>query len=73
MKLKVSIRPEKEGGYSVAIPAIPGCVSQGETIEEALDNIREAAEGMLEVANEQDPWEGLDLDPAEKILREINL
>lgn len=33
---------EDEGGYSVWIPSLPGCASQGETFEEALDNIKEA-------------------------------
>ena len=49
MKLKVIIRPETVGGYSVSVPALPGCHSQGETIEEAMTNIREAAELWLEV------------------------
>jgi antitoxin HicB len=40
--------PEGEGGYSVTVPALPGCVSQGETREEALAMIREAIEGYLE-------------------------
>ena len=40
--------PEKVGGYSVTIPALPGCVSQGETFEEALKNIKEAAELYIE-------------------------
>ncbi len=50
MKLKVMLRPESVGGYSVSVPALPGCHSQGETREEALANIREAAELWLEVA-----------------------
>lgn len=33
---------EKEGGFSVWVPALPGCASQGETFEEAMDNIKEA-------------------------------
>ncbi len=40
--------PEERGGYSVIIPALPGCISQGETFEEALANIKEAAELYLE-------------------------
>ena len=40
--------PEEVGGYSVVIPALPGCISQGETFEEALKNIKEAAELYLE-------------------------
>jgi predicted RNase H-like HicB family nuclease len=50
MKLKVLLWPESAGGYSVSVPALPGCYSQGETREEALENIREAAELWLEVA-----------------------
>jgi predicted RNase H-like HicB family nuclease len=52
MKLIVLIRPESVGGYSVSVPALPGCYSQGETREEALENIREAAELWLDVAVE---------------------
>ena len=52
MKLKVLVRPESMGGYSVSVPALPGCHSQGDSLEEALENIREAAELWLEVATE---------------------
>jgi predicted RNase H-like HicB family nuclease len=39
----VVLTPEiEEGGYSVSVPALPGCVSQGETVEEAIANIRDA-------------------------------
>jgi antitoxin HicB len=51
MKLKVLLRPESLGGYSVSVPALPGCHSQGET-REALENIREAAELWLEVVSD---------------------
>lgn len=50
MKLKVLVQAEEVGGYSVSIPALPGCYSQGDTFDEALSNIREAAELWLEVA-----------------------
>jgi predicted RNase H-like HicB family nuclease len=53
MKLKVIIHPAEEGGYWVEAPALPGCVSEGDTLEEALANIREAAEGWLEVASDR--------------------
>lgn len=46
--------PEETSGYSVTIPALPGCVSQGETFEEALENIREAAELYLEDMKESE-------------------
>jgi antitoxin HicB len=52
MKLKVILAPEEEGGFSVAVPALPGCYTQGETVEEALDNAREAAEAWLEASND---------------------
>jgi len=44
----VVLAPEEDGGYSVAVPALPGCVSQGRTREEALSMIREAIELYLE-------------------------
>jgi len=52
MKLKVLVRCESVGGYSASVPALPGCYSQGETVKEALENIREAAELCLEVASD---------------------
>ncbi|KAA0001498.1 MAG: type II toxin-antitoxin system HicB family antitoxin [Thermoplasmata archaeon] len=48
MKLKVVIEAQEEGGYTVYVPSLPGCISQGETIEEALNNIKEATELYLE-------------------------
>ncbi len=45
---EVVLTPEAEGGFSVAVPALPGCASQGETREEALSMIREAIEVYIE-------------------------
>jgi antitoxin HicB len=42
-----------EGGYWVKVPALPGCVTQGETIEEALANAREAIEAYVLSAKER--------------------
>ena len=53
MKLKVVIHPAEEGGFWAEVPALKGCFSEGDTFEETLANIREAAEGWLEVAAEQ--------------------
>ena len=53
MKLKVVLHPAEEGGFWAEVPALPGCVSEGETVEEVLTNIREAAEGWLIVAAER--------------------
>ena len=49
MKIKVVIHEAEEGGYWAEAPAIPGCATQGETIEEVLKNIHEAIEGCLSV------------------------
>ena len=51
LKLAVVMHPAEEGGFWAEIPALPGCVSEGETLAETLVNIREAAEGWLEVAD----------------------
>ena len=48
MNLKVVLEPSDEGGYTVYVPALPGCVSEGKTKEEALKNIKEAVELYLE-------------------------
>jgi antitoxin HicB len=45
---KVVLEPDEDGGYVVVCPSLPGCYSQGETIEQALANIREAIELCLE-------------------------
>lgn len=42
MKFTVILDPEEKGAYSVYCPAIPGCVSQGDSLDEALANIKEA-------------------------------
>jgi len=48
MRFKVVLEASDEGGYTVYVPSFPGCVSEGETVEEALKNIREAIELYLE-------------------------
>ena len=48
MKLKIVLEPSEEGGYTVIVPALPGCISEGNSKEEALQNIREAIELYLE-------------------------
>jgi predicted RNase H-like HicB family nuclease len=54
MNFKVVIREDLEdGGYNVSCPALPGCHSQGETIEEALENIKDAIRGCMEVINQR--------------------
>jgi predicted RNase H-like HicB family nuclease len=45
--LKVLIHKAEEGGYWAEVPALPGCVSQGETMDDLRTNVREAIEGWL--------------------------
>ena len=52
-KFTVILEPEKTGGYSIHCPALPGCVSQGGSREEALQNIREAIRLSLEVRDSE--------------------
>ena len=52
MRLKALIYKAEEGGFWAKVPAIPGCVSQGETLEEVKVNIRDALEGCLVVREE---------------------
>jgi len=49
MKLHVVIEKDEAGYYVAEVPALPGCLSQGKTHEEAIINIKEAVEGWLEV------------------------
>ena len=48
MRYTVILEQEPDGGYVATVPALPGCVSQGDTREEALSNIREAADLYIE-------------------------
>ncbi len=49
MKLKVVVHPAEEGGFWAEVPAIAGCATQGETLEELFENLHEAIEGCLSV------------------------
>jgi predicted RNase H-like HicB family nuclease len=48
MRIKVILEPSDEGGYTAIAPSLPGCISEGDTKEEALKNVREAIELYLE-------------------------
>ena len=58
MRLKVVFEPSDEGGYTVLVPSLPGCISEGNTLEEARESIREAIELYLEPAEEPAVPEG---------------
>lgn len=56
MRLQVILEPSNEGGYTALAPALPGCISEGDTREEALDNIREAIGLYLEPVEDDMPF-----------------
>jgi predicted RNase H-like HicB family nuclease len=54
VRFRIVVREDPEDGrYVVSCPVIPGCHSQGETLEEALENIKDAISGCVEVLNER--------------------
>lgn len=54
MKFKVILKEDElDGGFNVSCPALPGCHSQGESVEEALENIKDAIEGCLVALNKR--------------------
>lgn len=63
MELRIVFEESEEGGYTVYVPTLPGCISEGDTKEEALANIKEAIELYLEVT-EDDVLEGVTNDTA---------
>jgi predicted RNase H-like HicB family nuclease len=50
----VILEPAEEGGYVVSVPALPGCFTQGETVEEALEMAKDAIEGYLAVVHQEE-------------------
>jgi predicted RNase H-like HicB family nuclease len=54
MRIKVILEASADGGYTVYVPSLPGCISEGETTEDALTNIKEAIELYLEPV--EDDW-----------------
>ena len=49
MKIKIVVHEAEEGGYWAEVPAIPGCATEGDSMEELMQNLREAIEGCLSV------------------------
>ncbi len=69
MKLTVILLPEANGSYSVVCPALPGCASQGDSLDEAIANIREAIDQSIEVRSQDSLPEPI--ESPEIIAREI--
>ena len=63
MKIKIIVHEAEEGGFWAEVPAIPGCASEGETLEELLESIHEAVEGCLSV-----DVRGMDLKQSDRVL-----
>lgn len=51
MKIKAIIHPAEEGGYWAEVPALPGCITERDTMEDVMANLNDAIEGWLNVAN----------------------
>jgi predicted RNase H-like HicB family nuclease len=58
MKIKVVVHEAEEGGFWAEVPALPGCATQGETLDELMTNLHEAIEGCLSVDIEPPKSEG---------------
>ena len=67
MRFKVVLEPSEAGGFTVYVPSLPGCISEGDTQQEALDNIREAILLYLEPVD--DDWPQV----CESLVQEIEL
>lgn len=63
MKIKVIIHQAEEGGYWAEVPAIPGCMTQGDTVDALISNLHEAIEGCLSVDIDE-----TELDSSDKIM-----
>jgi predicted RNase H-like HicB family nuclease len=60
MKIKAIVHPAEEGGYWAEVPALPGCITEGDTMEEVIANLKDAIEGWLDVANSRHAIESTD-------------
>ncbi len=54
MPLRIVLEPSDEGGYTVHVPALPGCISEGDSRDEAVVNIREAIELYLDAPEDEE-------------------
>ncbi len=64
MKINAIIHPAEEGGYWAEVPALPGCITEGDTLEEVTQNLKDAVEGWLGVANNSPK----NIEPTDKIV-----
>ncbi len=52
MTLKIVLEPSDEGGYTAYVPSLPGCISEGDSLDEAMANIREAIDLYLDTVED---------------------
>ncbi len=62
MDIKIVLEEQDEGGFTVYVPSLPGCISQGENVEDALKNIKEAIELYLDAEIEDMKGKGKVMD-----------
>jgi predicted RNase H-like HicB family nuclease len=67
MKVKVVLEPSEEGGFTAYVPSLPGCISEGETVEDALANVQEAIALYLEPV--EDDW----VEDEKALVKEVEL
>jgi predicted RNase H-like HicB family nuclease len=60
MKIKVVVQEAEDGGFWAEVPAVPGCATQGDTLEQLMTNLDEAVEGCLSVDIEEPKSTGND-------------
>jgi predicted RNase H-like HicB family nuclease len=60
MNIRAIIHPAEEGGYWAEVPALPGCITEGDTMDEVIANLKDAIEGWLSVANSRSAIESTD-------------
>ena len=75
MKIKAIVHPAEEGGYWAEVPALPGCITEGDNMEELMNNLQDAIQGWLEVANQTDNTESevLEISGSKKNGERLNL
>ena len=66
---KVVLEPAEEGGYTVYAPSLPGCITEGDNREEAIQNIKEAIQGWIEVSREY----GDTIPPSDVIIETVQV
>ena len=66
---KCVFEPQEDGGFTVTVPSLPGCISEGDTYEEAVANIREAIAGWIEVSRES----GDDVPPSDDAVELVSV